>query len=516
MTSETMIPSGRATSCEPHRVRIAVIATLSIALVMILVASVVRPTEARAETVTVGSTTGFSPGGGFMWLNDSELTQDLDAMAASGAQWLRLDFPWGAVEQSRGVFTWGAVDRVVNAAAARGIKVLALPAYTPAWARPVGTTDKYPPTNVADFAVFVKAAATRYSADRVQAWEIWNEPNISNFWAPAPDPVKYASMLKSASAALRSVRPGVPVISGGLSPATDSATTLSPSTFLNEVYAQGAASSFDAVGMHPYSFPALPMDPSTSSWNTYYRLPLIRDLMVTRGDGAKKIWLTEVGAPTGSASDAVTEQRQSDIVAQSISQSQSWAWTGPLFVYSLRDIGTDPYDREQNFGLLRLNRSPKLGWEPFRSAVAKPSSKTVDVVPTPATTTTTAPAPTTTTTTAPAPTTTTTTTAPAPTTTTTTAPARTAPTGVAVRKSRRDIAVSWKTGSDAFVAGYRVYRRIDLGNWGLLASTEQMTYLDTQPSAGSTHSYYVTAILSDGFESMGSEVVVYTLNGRKA
>ena len=68
----------------------------------------------------------------------------------------------------------------------------------------------------------------------------------------------------------------------------------------------GAGPSLDAVAVHPYSYPALPRDPSTASWNTYERLPLLHDVMADHGDGAKQIWLTEFGAPTGTATGAVS------------------------------------------------------------------------------------------------------------------------------------------------------------------------------------------------------------------
>ena len=43
---------------------------------------------------------------------------------------------------------------------------------------------------------FVQAAVARYP--NVRAIEVWNEPNLGIFWAPAPDPDRYAAVLKAA------------------------------------------------------------------------------------------------------------------------------------------------------------------------------------------------------------------------------------------------------------------------------------------------------------------------------
>ena len=56
--------------------------------------------------------------------------------------------------------------------------------------------------------------------------------------------------------------------------------------------------SFDALGYHPYSYPYPPM--YKADWNTFYRTPAVHALMVKHGDGAKRIWGTEAGYPTGS------------------------------------------------------------------------------------------------------------------------------------------------------------------------------------------------------------------------
>ena len=63
---------------------------------------------------------------------------------------------------------------------------------------------------------------------------------------------------------------------------------------------------------HPYSFPTNPLE--AHDWNAYTQTQTIYDVMVAHGDAAKKVWGTEMGAPTGTASKAVSETTQAQFV----------------------------------------------------------------------------------------------------------------------------------------------------------------------------------------------------------
>ncbi len=296
-------------------------------------------------------------------------------MFRSGAKWLRLDFPWSVVERNKGTFDWSAIDRVVTAASNHGLEILALPAYTPAWARPTGTTDKTAPTDPAAFAAFVGAAAARYALRGVHSWEVWNEPNISNFWAPRPSVSGYVDLLAGAYKAIHSADANATVISGGLSPALDAAdgSQIAPMTFVRQMYALGAKGFFDAVGLHPYSFPYSPLTPGSSGWNTFQQTPMVHQIMADHGDDAKKVWLTESGFPTGTSARANTEQEQSDYIRAQYDTFATWSFAGPFFTYMLRDTGSDAADLEQNFGLLRNGWSAKPAWSTFVTEMAAPN-----------------------------------------------------------------------------------------------------------------------------------------------
>lgn len=72
-----------------------------------------------------------------------------------------------------------------------------------------------------------------------------------------------------------------------------------PDLFLTQMYAAAAGRPmFDALSIHPYTYPSL----GGFSWldsGSWAMVPALRQIMVSEGDGAKPIWFTELGCPTG-------------------------------------------------------------------------------------------------------------------------------------------------------------------------------------------------------------------------
>lgn len=129
-----------------------------------------------------------------------------------------------------------------------------------------------------------------------------------------------------------------------------------PVTFLQQMYAAGAAGLMDAVALHPYTFPFTVENDPNGQWA---QVDQAYGTMAANGDGSKKIWITELGAPTGNGPMAVSEDAQAAIIGSSVAQASKLPYVGPVFVHSLRDSGTDASDSEQNYGLLRADFSRK-------------------------------------------------------------------------------------------------------------------------------------------------------------
>jgi len=366
--------------------------TTKLVVAAIAAAMLALPAAASAANSMGQDIYGISAGGALQNEDATTLARDLDAMQAVGARWVRVDINWAQI-QSGGPssYSWGPIDSVVQGATARGIKVLGVIVYTPSWARPSGSSASYGP-DPAKYAAFADTAVRHYAAMGVHSYEVWNEPNIGSFWT-SPNPAAYTRLLKAVYPAIKSADSSATVLSGGTAPAPTDGSSYSPVDFLRGIYANGGAGYFDAVSHHPYCFPASPGD--TQGWSAWYQTygtsPSVRSVMVANGDGAKKIWGTEYGAPTDGPSGAhVSEGAQADMITNAYATWASYDWAGPLFVYEGRDLGTSTSTRENFFGLLRHDFTQKPAYAAYQAASGgSPDTPPTDPPPPPTDTTTT-------------------------------------------------------------------------------------------------------------------------------
>jgi hypothetical protein len=110
-----------------------------------------------------------------------DLVRLLDRTGEAGIGSIRIDLVWALVELEPGVDDWSRYDALVDTARARGLEILAILAYTPAWATD-GPELSGVPREPWRWADFCRRAVTRYRG-RIRAWEVWNEPNLERFWA---------------------------------------------------------------------------------------------------------------------------------------------------------------------------------------------------------------------------------------------------------------------------------------------------------------------------------------------
>ena len=89
----------------------------------------------------------------------------------------------------------------------------------------------------------------------------------------------------------------------------------------------------------------------------------VRQIMIDNQDGAKKIWMTEIGAPTSAPQAAgVSQLEQAREITDVLWKASQSGYSGPAFIYSIRDLNTANPDSDQdNFGaLLTTDWQPKL------------------------------------------------------------------------------------------------------------------------------------------------------------
>ncbi|MGV9800985.1 cellulase family glycosylhydrolase [Mycobacterium sp. NPDC003449] len=298
-------------------------------------------------------------------------TRQYDHIKADGFTAVRLYIEWDLIEPSPGEFDWGPTDSLIMGAAQRGLRILGLLSYAPSWAvPPKSRTLVHPaPADAKAWGDFVARAAQRYR-NVIHSWEIWNEPNIDDSFAPAPDLALYSAMLKQSYSAIKAADPDSFVITGGTSPAVDNPTEMSPVTFIKGLYDHGAGDSFDAVAMHPYSSPdLLSVEGAVGTSNSNRAIRDVTKLMADHGQAGKRIWFTEFGASTATAGATapelsgqqvgVTPQRQAEILTDGIDYMRSLPNGGPIFLFDYRDVDTGSRDVEFNYGLLRSDFTAK-------------------------------------------------------------------------------------------------------------------------------------------------------------
>ena len=293
-------------------------------------------------------------------------------MAQMGARWVRFDVKWSDVQwDGSASFNYSKYDPLVDAARARGLNVLANLAYSPTWARPSGTTDKWGPdtdARRAAYATFVDRTV-RHFAGRVSHWELWNEPNVDMFWNPRPNAAHYAALIRAAYPRMKVADPNAVVVAGATAPADSDGTRIDEVDFIQAVYANGGGGHFDAWSHHPYTVDPSWFHPNNAWTQMAGTSPSIRSVMAANGDGSKRLWGTEFGGPTHGAPHTMTEAAHAAQITEAYTTWNGYSWTGPLFVYSQRD--TRVYgatgDSWFYYGMLRHDFTPKPAWDAYRA-----------------------------------------------------------------------------------------------------------------------------------------------------
>jgi hypothetical protein len=225
-------------------------------------------------------------------------------LAGSGAESVRVAIRWTAAQPAAGATPdLAATDAVVLAAAARGLGVLPVVQDTPAWAASDAAEGvASPPRDARRYAAFLRALVVRYGprgtlwaehpevrARPVRAWQVWNEPNLTRYWARQPFARRYVRLLRTARRAVRGADRGARIVLAGLPNRSWQA--------LDAVYAAGGRGSFDAVALHPYT--GKPRD-------VVRLVELARGVMRRHHDARRPVWITELSWPAAKGKVAGT------------------------------------------------------------------------------------------------------------------------------------------------------------------------------------------------------------------
>jgi len=183
---------------------------------------------------------------------------------------------WLDLEPIKGQWQFGRLDRYLSLAQQHGTGLLLTLGSPPSWA----VARPQEPSNLDDWRAYVNTIVARYKG-RIPAYEIWNEPNLKQFWGGTTD--QLLALTKEASQIIHSVDPQAIVVS-------PSATGDYGVPWFSEFLKKGGGQYVDVIGYHFYVNPQtlLPED----------MVPVIqqvRHLISDNGLGNKPLWNTETG-----------------------------------------------------------------------------------------------------------------------------------------------------------------------------------------------------------------------------
>jgi hypothetical protein len=250
-------------------------------------------------------------GGEPLFDQNVSLDHQLDLMVASGVQSIRVVFNWAQAQQYEtpadvpsdqqgnyvlegGVPTsFADTDKIVAAAASRGITVLPTVLYAPAWDAGQNTGGGLPPpSDPARYANYLTALIGRYGPHGtfwrshhprmpIRMWQIWNEPNISAYW-PQPFASSYVKLLQAAHAAIKHSDRGAKVVLGAL--------TNRAWRYLGQIYRiHGASKLFDVISVNGFT---------STPTRVIEFLTLVRRAAIRLGDPTKPLLATELSWPS--------------------------------------------------------------------------------------------------------------------------------------------------------------------------------------------------------------------------
>jgi polysaccharide biosynthesis protein PslG len=310
--------------------------------------------------------------------------EDFETMEETGVASNRVLLLWGSVQPSQGSFKWGPSDALVGALASHGIQAAPFVWGSPPW---VASTIARPPLDglgdVQAWQNFLEAAVARYGRGGiywakkyrqrygpdakplpVHSWQIWNEPNLSKYFAPSPSVEQYARLLQISHSAIKSKDPQAGIVLAGMPGYGD----VNAWDFLDSLYAvAGIKGDFDAVALHPYA-------PNLDELRL--EIERLRAVMSKHGDRGTPLWLTELG--WGSAppdrfglNKGVNGQERLLSSSFKLILRHRKAWTVErVFWFDWRDP-IDPEALKCSFcgsaGLLTYNRTPKPAYHAFKA-----------------------------------------------------------------------------------------------------------------------------------------------------
>lgn len=226
--------------------------------------------------------------------------------------WVKLQASWKTLQPNGPEVTSQLFNfqSHINLLKSSGYKVMITIAKAPPWARDTTVGDG-PPTDLDDLDTFINTLL-ELSGSQIDAFEIWNEPNLSREWNTQAYPFTgsgYMQLFDRAYNTIRSYSDSIMIVTAGLAPTGDSSVSIQDRKYLRQMYNAGLANYQNvAIGVHPYGWGNPPdvaccNTSANRDWDDqpqFFFLNTIatyHDIISNFGHNAQ-LWLTEFGWTT--------------------------------------------------------------------------------------------------------------------------------------------------------------------------------------------------------------------------
>jgi hypothetical protein len=269
-------------------------------------------------------------------------TQDLDLIKDAGIGFIRVDLTWNVVEPKRGQYKWDMVDRVVDEAQSRGIKILAILGYCPEWASSNGDIHD-PPMSTKEWQGFVKKIVSRYKG-KIEYFSLWNEPNSKTFFKGNIDDFIGRVFIPGAEA-LKKANPDAKIVGPDLAHLKGAKWDEWLEKFLVR-----CSDDIDVISHHCYKSKPKKLRRNLQGFMPPWDPPAVRRILEKTGCLNKPFWLTEFGF----RSNKIGYKKQADYIERFITYHQKMGWVEKIFIYEWRDSPLEP-----GYGIVENDRTPK-------------------------------------------------------------------------------------------------------------------------------------------------------------
>jgi len=227
------------------------------------------------------------------------LVDSLVARAAEiGVKWTRLGASWSSIEKEKGKYNWDETDKAFDVCLKNGITPFVtigggntlyskLSTYDDSKLAEIYGYRPEPPIKdsiaMKAFLEFTRAVVERYK-DKIDYWEVWNEPNHRNYWGATPDGKEYGRLLVKTAQIIREIDPNCKIIGGSMA-------GINPK-FADDFLSVGSDTLIDIISYHNYG--AVPEQ------RVYKAIELWK--VIDRYNPNIELWQGECGYPSHSSS----------------------------------------------------------------------------------------------------------------------------------------------------------------------------------------------------------------------